>query len=109
MHDRSALGPADVTDEQLAAIVASALGADPAETTVLDSTATEFPYELTTLTTAGRYWVSGTAEVAGQHRAWRVFVKHVQAWSRSPLFHEVPLEHRGMAEAMVPWRTEPLA
>ena len=36
MHDRSALGPADVTDEQLTDMVADLLGTDPAETTVVE-------------------------------------------------------------------------
>jgi hypothetical protein len=39
---------------------------------------------------------------------YELFVKHVQSWSRSPLFAEVPEEIREMAEASVPWRTEHL-
>ncbi len=38
-----------------------------------------------------------------------MFVKHVQSWARSPFFAEVPEDLREMAEAGVPWRTEPLA
>ena len=57
MHDRNALGSADVTDEQLAVMVADLHGTDPETTTVLDSVAEEFPYDLPTITTAGRYWV----------------------------------------------------
>ena len=109
MHDRSALGPADVTDEQLGVMVASALGTDPADTQLLSSTAVEFPYDLPAITTAGRYWVSGVAESGGEQRDWRLFVKHIQSWSRSPLFVHVPPEHRAMAESSVPWRTEALA
>ena len=109
MHDRSALGPADVTDEQLGEMVAGLLGADPAETTVLDSIAEEFPYDLPAITTAGRYWVSGTAEVGGAPKPFRMFVKHVQSWARHPFFAMVPPEQREWAATTVPWRTEALA
>ncbi|MEO6901290.1 MAG: phosphotransferase, partial [Mycobacteriaceae bacterium] len=37
------------------------------------------------------------------------FVKHVQSFARSPLFAQVPTEIAALAEAGVPWRTEPLA
>jgi hypothetical protein len=108
MHDRSALGPADVTDEQLASMVADLFGAPPADTTVLESTADEFPYDLPAITTAGRYWVSGTADVAGATKRFRMFVKHVQSWARHPFFRLVPEELREFAAASVPWRTEAL-
>jgi hypothetical protein len=109
MHDRSALGPADVTDERLAVMVADLFGADAQDTVLLDSTASEFPYDLPAITTAGRYWVSGTAEVAGTPREFRIFVKHVQSWARHPFFELVPPEHRESAAGGVPWRTEALA
>jgi Phosphotransferase enzyme family len=109
MNDRSALGPADVSDEQLGEMVARLLSADPAETTVLDSVAEEFPYDLPAITTAGRYWVSGTAEVGGAPKSFRVFVKHIQSWARHPFFEMVPAELREEAAASVPWRTEALA
>ena len=108
MDGRSALGPADVSDDQLVAMVADLLGADPRDTAVQGSTVEEFPYDLPAITTAGRYWVSGTAIVADEERPWRMFVKHIQSWSRSPFFGEVPPEYREMAEASVPWRTEAL-
>jgi hypothetical protein len=38
-----------------------------------------------------------------------MFVKHVQSWSRSPFFADIPSEFQEMAAASVPWRTEPLA
>jgi hypothetical protein len=106
MHDRSTLGPADVTDEQLAAMVADLLGADPALTEVLDSHAHEVDYDLPAITTAGRYWVTGTARESGRHRPFRLFVKHIQSWSRHPFFQLVPPEHREEAAESVPWRTE---
>ena len=109
MHHRSALGPADVTDEQLTTMVAASFGADPARTRLLGSCATEFPYDLPAITTAGRYWVGGEAEVDGATRPYRLFVKHVQSWSRSPLFTDVPPEFRAQAADSVPWRTEGLA
>jgi hypothetical protein len=109
MDARSALGPADVSDDQLTAMVADLLGSDPTDTSVQRSQVEEFPYELPTITTAGRYWVSGSALVGDEDRPWRMFVKHIQSWSRSPLFEDVPPEHREMAEASVPWRTEALA
>jgi hypothetical protein len=109
MHDRSALGPADVSDEQLSGMVADLLGADPAETTVVDSVAQVFPYDLPAITTAGRYWVSGTAEVDGAPKSFRMFVKHIQSWARHPFFAMVPPEQREWAAASVPWRTEALA
>ncbi len=61
MHDLAALGPADVDDPTLAAMVASLLGADGDTVTLVDSKAEEFPYDLPAITTAGRYVVSGTA------------------------------------------------
>jgi hypothetical protein len=109
MHDRSALGPADVADEQLTGMVADLLGTDPASTALLSSTAVQVDYDLPAITTAGRYWVRGIARADGEQVRFTFFVKHVQSWSRSPLFENVPVEFRPMAEASVPWRTEPLA
>jgi hypothetical protein len=107
MHDRSLLGPADVTDAQLGAMVSALLGR-PAD--LLCSRAEVVPYDMPAITTAGRYWVRGEAEVgAGVVAPYSLFVKHVQSWARSPLFSGVPEDMRAMAEASVPWRTEPLA
>jgi len=105
MGDRTILGPADVSDEQLSAMVADLL--DEPEATLLDSHAEEVDYDLPAITTAGRYWVRGRAEVGDRIAAYSFFVKHVQCWSRSPLFAGVPVEHRDFAAATVPWRTEP--
>ncbi len=109
MHDRAALGPADVDDATLAGMVATLHGVGDAEVQVLDSCVTEFPYDLPAITTAGRYVVSGTASVSGEPTPYALFVKVVQSWSRSPFFQMVPEEIREMAEASVPWRTEALA
>jgi hypothetical protein len=111
MHDRTVLGPADVSDEWLARIAADSVGLDPAHAGLVDSTAEEFPYELPAITTAGRYWVHGhvTDGNGSGPQPFRMFVKHVQSWSRSPLFGSVPEDFREEAEASVPWRTELLA
>ena len=52
--------------------------------------------------------MSGTALVGDSGHLFRLFVKHVQSWGRSPLFAVVPKEMAVMAEAAIPWRTEPL-
>ncbi len=109
MHDRSSLGPADVSDEQLTDMVADLLGTERDRTAVISSTAEEVDYDLPAITTAGRYWVRGTADVSGRELPFAIFVKHVQSWSRSPFFQDVPVEFQADAEASVPWRTEPLA
>jgi hypothetical protein len=107
-HDRTALGPADVSDPQLTQMVAALLRAPSGDVTLLESHASEVDYDLPAITTAGRYWVRGRASVTGTEVSFSLFVKHVQSWSRSPLFALVPPEMVVMAEAGVPWRTEPL-
>jgi hypothetical protein len=109
MHDRTALGPADVTDDVLAGMVADLLDQDPDDVQLLDSCAEPVAYDLPTITTASRTWVSGTARTRVGDVPWRMFVKHVQAWTRCPEFAFVPDHLREMAAASVPWRTEPLA
>lgn len=109
MHDRALLGPADVDDATLAALVAASLDARDADVEVVDSRVEEFPYDLPAITTAGRYVVSGSADVDGHRAPYALFVKVVQSWSRSPFFQHVPEPLRPWAEASVPWRTEPLA
>ncbi|MGB9013335.1 MAG: phosphotransferase [Aeromicrobium sp.] len=109
MHHREVLGPADVTDEQLTLLVGTLLHEPADRVHLLDSCAEEVSYDLPAITTAGRYWVRGTARVAGRTAPFAFFVKHVQSWSRSPLFAEVPPQIASMAEKSVPWRTEPLA
>lgn len=104
MHDRSALGPADVTDDVLAGMVARLLGVGEVE--LRSSAAKEVPYEIPALTTAGRHWVRGTASANGGSREWALFVKHVQEWSRSPFFADIPDEIKPMARQLVPWRAE---
>ena len=109
MRGRSILGPADVSDEQLLDMVAGLLGCNAAEAELVSVTVEEVDYDLPAITTAGRYWVRGVAKVRQREEPFALFVKHVQSWSRSPLFAMVPAEQRQVAEASVPWRTEPLA
>jgi hypothetical protein len=108
VHDRTALGLAEVSDGELSAMVATLLGQEPADVTLLDSYAEPVSYDLPAITTAGRYWVRGGAQTPVGATPFELFVKHVQSWGRSPLFADVPEEVREMAEASVPWRTEPL-
>ena len=105
MGDRDVLATADVTDEQLAAMVSSHLGAPDVE--VLESTADIAPYDLEALTTAGRYRVHGVARHTGGEAPFQFYVKVVQSWERSPIFAFVPEEVREAALAGLPWKREP--
>jgi len=109
MHDRSLLGPADVDDHTLAGMVARLYDVDPQRLRILESTAAEFAYDLPAITTGGRYVVRGTWEADGDVAPYALFVKVVHAFSRSILFESVPEHLREIADASVPWRTEPLA
>jgi len=104
--DRSLLGPADVSDDVLAGMVAELLDAD--DVGLVESSAEHVAYDIPSITTAGRYWVRGRATVADGSSPFTLFVKHVHSWARSPQFADVPEEFRDAAERMVPWRTEPL-
>ncbi|WP_182376592.1 phosphotransferase [Nocardioides sp. WS12] len=106
MHDRAALGSADVTDESLSSMVAALLGVAISSVAVVDSTAEPVSYDIPAITTGGRWWVSGTAHVDGETRPFRLFVKQVHEWSRSPFFADVPAEMQPWAAQQVPWRTE---
>jgi phosphotransferase family enzyme len=102
---RVLLGPADVTDDELAAFVAADLGVRHA--TVLTSSAKVFPYDRPAITTAGRYLVTGSARSgAGDVRVFSFFVKVIHAYQRSPLRFAVPEHLRAQVAALVPWRTE---
>ena len=105
MHDRTALGTADVPDEVLSTIVATALDDPTAQ--LLSSCAEVVPYDLVALTTAGRYRVRGRAATRDGERSYCLFVKVVQSWSRTPYFAHVPEEMREIALAGLPWEVEP--
>lgn len=107
MNDRSALGSADVPDGTLAAMVADLFDiADAATVTLVETTAEPVPYDLPAITTGGRWWVRGTAQVGDLRRPFTLFVKQVHEWSRSPFFADVPPEIQAFAAQQVPWRTE---
>jgi hypothetical protein len=108
MNDRAVLGPADVTDAELAAMVADWQGCDRAQVELVCSRAEVVSYDLEAITTAGRYWVNGTARTPQGLTDFEFFVKHVQCWSRSAAFAMVPPPIRATAAASVPWYTEPL-
>jgi hypothetical protein len=101
---RDELGAADVTDAQLAAMVADLLHEDEVE--LLDSRVDPVDYDLPAITTGGRWWVSGHVATQRSRAPFRIFVKQVQSWSRSPFFQFVPEEYRDQAAASVPWKTE---
>jgi hypothetical protein len=108
VSSRELMGPADVSDAELEQIVAESLGVPADQVELLDSRAEPVDYDLAAITTAARFWVRGTARVGGEVRGFAFFVKHIQSWSRSPLFEQVPPQFRDLAEGMVPWRTEAL-
>lgn len=107
MADRSVLGPANVTDAELTDIITDWLGAEAGSVELLHTSAKVVEYDLDTITTAGRYWLRGEAHWGQDVVGFSFFVKHVQSWARSPHFAAVPPELREVAEAGVPWRTEP--
>jgi hypothetical protein len=104
MTTRDELGAADVSDAQLAAKVADLLHQDEVE--LLDSRVERVDYDLPAITTGGRWWVSGHAATTCARAPFRLFVKQVQSWERSPLFEFVPEEYHEQAVAGVPWKTE---
>jgi hypothetical protein len=108
MGSRELLGAADVSDEHLAAMVASLVGVEAADAVTLSEVRVEpVDYDLPAITTASRHWVSGRATTPRGDEPFRMFVKHVQSWERHPFFEQVPDEFRELATAGVPWRTEP--
>jgi hypothetical protein len=100
MGARDLLGPADVPDDALRAMVAAQLGRPVAEVTSCE--VQEVAYAVPSITTVGRWWVRGRADGS----PYAFFVRQVQAWSRSPFFAMVPEEFREVAAASYPWRIE---
>ena len=109
MHDRSLLGPADVDDDRLAAMVADLLGHPVEDVDVTCSTA------IPVTTTCPRSPPPRGTGCRGPRRrppASRTSGSSSSTCSRGsghPFFAMVPPEFRAMAAAGVPWRTEPLA
>lgn len=106
MSARTQLGPADVDDRALAAMVSDQLGVTDVELLTVDVDVVD--HDLEALTTAGRYWVRGTARHGAGQSPYAFFVKVVQSWTRSPQFSLVPEDMRELAAAGLPWRSEPL-
>lgn len=101
MGDRDALGSIDVDDATLAKM----LDADG----LLDSQVSVVDYDLTTMTTGGRWWVEGTARRGETEVTFRLFVKLVQSVTRSPVMAEIPEEFHSSIATVLPWHIEPNA
>ena len=106
VHQRAALGDDDVTDVELASMVADLWGSP--EVTLLDSEAETVDYDVPSILTGARTWVRGRADAGDGPRAFTLFVKRVHNWRHSPAFAFVPAEIAEWAAASVPWRAEPL-
>jgi Phosphotransferase enzyme family len=102
--DRLTLGVADLNEAELSRVVADLLGHP--EVDVLATTVRAVDDLPPAITTAGRWFLNGTARTPTGLEDFRLFVKHIQTWARSPDFLQVPPEHRQRAAQMVPWRTE---
>lgn len=99
MNDRIALGVADVSDGDLAAMI----GADE----IVGSSARPIDYELETMTTGGRFWVEGDARFADGERPFRLVVKVAQSVTRSPIMAFIPEQFHAMTLQTLPWEVEP--
>ena len=102
--DLEVFGSATVSEEALSAMLTRRWGTR--SVSLLSAHAAEFPYDVPSLTTAGRFAVTGTALVDDVQREFSYFVKHIREWSLSPEFAFVPVEIREWARTTVPWRTE---
>ena len=104
---RELLGDDDVSDDELAGMVADLWGV--ADATLLESSAQTVPYDVPSILTGARTWVRGRADAGAGPRDFTLFVKRVHHWRHSPAFAFVPPEAAEWAAATVPWRSEPLA
>lgn len=64
-------------------------------------------YDLQTITTGGRWWVSGHAERAGALEEFRLVAKLVRSADRSPVWPFIPPGGQALTLAMLDWRIEP--
>ena len=106
VHDRAVLGLDDVTDADLAAMVADLWSVPAVE--LLDSEAEVVDYHVPSILTGARPWVRGHADAGEGPREFVLFVKRVHSWRHSPAFASVPPEIGEWAASSVPWRAEPL-
>lgn len=98
------MGPPELPPGVLAAMVGEQVGAQVEW--LPEPEVEEVAYDVPSLTTAGRWWVRGTADTTAGVASYAFFVKHVQAWTRSPFFADVPEELREVAAAGYPWWIE---
>jgi hypothetical protein len=103
---RAVLGDDDVTDAELAAMVADLW--EVPEVRLLDSTAAMVDYQVPAILTGARSWVRGHADAGDGPREFTLFVKRVHHWRHSPMFALVPPEVAEWAATTVPWRSEVL-
>ena len=73
--ERTELGAADVDDAVLRAMVGGRLGASRTDVELLSVRIETVDYDLSAITTGGRWWVRGEARVDGVIRPWSFFVK----------------------------------
>ena len=105
-HRREVLGDDDVSDADLAAMVADLW--EVPSVSLLDSVAETVAYDVPSILTGARTWVRGHADAGDGVREFTLFVKRVHHWRHSPAFAFVPPEVREWAAASLPWRAEPL-
>lgn len=102
MLDVTQRGPADVVAVDDATLL-ELLGADR----LVERTTSVLEYDLETITTAGRWWVSGVVERDGVAEEFRLVAKVVQSADRSPVWTFVPPEGQALTLALLDWRVEP--
>lgn len=99
MTEASLLDPVGLDDDTLAGL----LGADR----VLERRTDEVDYELETITTQARRWVSGRVERDGVTEDFRLVAKVVRSADRSSVWAFIPPEGRAGTLEMLDWRVEP--
>lgn len=103
---RGLLGSDDVPDPELERMVANLWGVTRVH--LVDSVAETVAYDVPSILTGARTWVTGRADDGDGPRPFRLFVKRVHHWRHSPAFAFVPPEVREWAAASLPWRAEHL-
>lgn len=105
MAGREALGAANMPDAELRQVVAASLGETADDVQVLSCDVDEVEYDLASILTNGRHWVTGIADTPNGRREYCIFVKTIGSFEHSPFFSKVPAALREMAATMQ-WRTE---
>lgn len=99
MTDVSLLDPAGIDDETLATL----LGASG----VVERRTDEVEYDLETITTQARWWVSGRVDRDGVVEDFRVVAKVLRSADRAPVWRHIPPEAHADLLEMLDWRVEP--